>query len=100
MKKTTLGLILFLFLIHSASGQQAEQPLTNLTQEQVIEIAKEYAVKEGQNLSHYQKISAVYDKDERTWDVSFMMDPLPPGGWFDVIVDDKTGKVLNFWPGE
>jgi hypothetical protein len=100
MKKTTLGLVLFLFWIYSASGQQAGQPLTNLTQEQVIEIAKEYAVKEGQDLSHYQKISAVYDKEEGAWDVSFKMDPLPPGGWFDVFIDDRTGEILDFLVGE
>ena len=74
--------------------------ITNLTKIQVAEIAKEYAIKEGVDLSYYSKVTAIFDQEDGSWDVSFMMDPTRPGGWFDVIVDDKTGAVLDFWLGE
>lgn len=71
-----------------------------MNKEKAIAIAKAYALKKGEDLADYKEPTATYDEAAKTWDVSFVMDPMPPGGSFDVIVHGETGEVLEFFPGE
>lgn len=71
-----------------------------LTMRQAIEIAKRYALKEGQVLSDYQDPTGHFDKSDHAWNISFVMhEPTPPGGHFNIIVDDRTGEVRDYFPG-
>lgn len=71
-----------------------------LSEEKAIKAARKYAQDHGKNIVLYKKIHAKFNPEEGRWDISFMMDPTPPGGFFDIVVDDKTGLVVNFFPGE
>lgn len=70
-----------------------------MSKDEVISIAQGHASSEGINLNDYVKLSAKFSITERTWRVLFEMDPMPRGGWFDVIVDDETGNVLEMQRG-
>lgn len=71
-----------------------------ISKKKAIAIAKKYAVLKGVNVAHYKEPTATLNETENTWDVSFRMDPMPPGGFFDIIIDGTTGEVMEFWPGE
>lgn len=74
---------------------------TAINKEMAIEIAKEYAAAGlGRDLKIYQEPTSIFNKENNTWDVSFKMETVPPGGWFDIIIDVKTGSVLQYSPGE
>ena len=85
--------------VQKENETKAEAPL--ISEEKAIAIAKEYAAEEkGENAEQHKEIDARYDEVEKTWDVSFKMDPMPPGGFFDVIIDGQTGEVIDFQLGE
>jgi len=73
---------------------------SKLDQKQAIEYAKQYATEEGIRLADYKKIVATFEPKTKTWDVSFMMDPMPPGGYFDVLIEDDSGKFIALHRGE
>jgi HEAT repeat protein len=80
--------------------QIAQDKKTNLTQEKAIEIAKEYALKKGEDLKQYAAPNARFDENRRVWHVYFEMDPPRIGGMFGVEVDDISGKAINLLYGE
>jgi len=80
-------------------AQAKEAPV--ISEAQAIEAAKTYAVTKGKiDLARYKAPTAKLNPIDGTWDVSFVMDPMPPGGFFDVIVNGQTGEVEHYFPGE
>jgi hypothetical protein len=99
----TLTVFFLLIFLGGCQGEQPQQGKAResvLTQAEVIKIAQEYAVQKGINLKNYPNIKAIFDEDKKSWRVSFKMAPTPPGGYFDIIIDDSSGKVTKYWPGE
>ena len=83
-------------------GAIKELPQYNsaLSRDEVIEIAKEYVVKQGYESAmklDYKEFTTKYNETDKTWEVSFWA-KLMIGGYVRVKIDDSTGKVLEFEP--
>lgn len=74
--------------------------LPRLDQKAAIELATRYAQGQSIRLAEYKKINAKFEPSTGKWDISFAMDPMPPGGFFNIFVDDKTAEIVGFIKGE
>ena len=94
MRKVLLGIGILLLL--TSIGCISE----GVSKVKAIEIAKQYAMDKGQDLKSYQEPTATFNKANNTWEVSFKMEPMPPGGEFEIVVNSQTGEVLHYFLGE
>ena len=91
---TILFIILFL-IIGCMEPNRHQAANTCLTQEEVIQIAKDRAKSEGYDLGKYNMMGCHYEftQKDHTWTVFFeLKPPTPPGGQFTVSVDDQTKR--------
>lgn len=72
----------------------------SLDKETAIRLARQHASQHGMRVADYTRIEASFEAPTRNWDIFFTMEPRRPGGNFDVIIDDQSGKILNFFVGE
>jgi hypothetical protein len=100
-----VGTILFVVLfaiIGCTEANRDQAPGARLTQEEVIQIAKDTAKSDGYDLGKYNMTGCHYEftRKDNTWTVFFeLKPPTPPGGHFMVLVDDRTKKA-TLVPGE
>ena len=92
-------------VVQDPTGQRSEKEGARpkrvfLDKQRAIKLATLYARKAQKDLQQHNKVYALYDKQNKQWIVSFQMDPMPPGGFFRVIVDARTGTVLQLVPGK
>jgi acid phosphatase class B len=111
MEMKVIATVLMLFVMASpvfaADSEQAAASVgvkqARMSQEQVIEVAKAFAIKEGKNLSEYQESSARYDETHGEWSVFFDGKPKSGvyivGNHFSIEVDDKSGKAERLFGG-
>jgi len=77
-------------------------PDTKLSYSQVKALAEDTAKSNGIELSRYDEPVVRFDggSAKKEWHVSFQMkSPTPPGGHFDVVVNDAT-SAAELHPGE
>lgn len=99
--KTRIAMLLCLIasvFLSSNCGGVAEGSNTNtqLTKDEVIQIAEATARSEGFDIQKYNVTRCHYEftRKDRTWTVFFeLKPPTPPGGHFAVSVDDQTKKA-------
>ena len=74
----------------------ARSTSTRLSQPEVIQIASRAATDAGYKLERYKEPEAHFEfvRKDGSWTVFYTMKPpTPPGGHFQVWVDEKTGKT-------
>jgi len=82
------------------STTSAQDTLKVVLNENVaIEIASKHAEAEGKKLEDFPKVKAKYSFTDKVWRVNFKMEPMQTGGWFEVEVEDATGKVVQMRQG-
>jgi hypothetical protein len=87
--------ILFVVVALLVVGCARSTP-TRLSQQEVIQIASRAAMDAGYKVVDYKPPEAYfqYVRKDGSWTVFFVRKPpTPPGGHFQVSVDDKTGKT-------
>jgi len=58
-----------------------------------------YGAEKLEGFSHVEISYRAEDRGEE-WQITFNKSPMQPGGFFDVWVDDKTGKGVDYSAGE
>jgi hypothetical protein len=99
--KTRVALLLCLiasvFLNSGCAGvADGSNTKTQLSREEVIQIAEAIARSEGFDIHKYKLTGCHFEftSKDRTWTVFFeLKPPTPPGGHFAVSVDDQTKKA-------
>jgi hypothetical protein len=69
---------------------------THMSQQEVVQVASRAAADAGYKLGDYKEPEAHFEfvRKDDSWTVFYVMKPpTPPGGHFQVWVDDKTGKT-------
>jgi hypothetical protein len=58
-----------------------------------------YGAEKLEGFSHVEVSYRAEDRGQE-WHISFNKSPMTPGGFFDIWVDDKTGKGVDYSAGE
>lgn len=91
-----------LLTVGCARSTHTRSTHTRLTQQEVVQVASRAATDAGYKIADYNEPEAHYDfvRKDGSWTVFFVRKPpTPPGGHFQVRVDDKTSKTRVI-PGE
>ncbi|MCP4763831.1 MAG: hypothetical protein GY870_18815 [archaeon] len=110
MKKMLIHILLLILIMHyslSCMNRGTIAYSTQSTIEKIKNIANQYAVGKGYDLSTYNSPEIKYDPKKKEWNVSYIkkckgilfFKKCPVGGEFDIVIDDLKGNIVFFFQG-